>query len=124
MLAMIAATPNAVVWKSAWPVAWRSAGSSVGDRQDDGDDDARERETGSGPGWPGSGSWNQDRGHDTNATLYAMAPTTNSPRKPTRMAIQPATSIDGTSVNAEIPADSATTDGLPPSSTMRRLRNV
>ena len=26
---MIAATPNAMVWKSDWPVAWRSAGSRV-----------------------------------------------------------------------------------------------
>ncbi len=48
----------------------------------------------------------------------------NRPRNPMRTAIQPATSIAGISAKAEIPADSATTDGLPPSSTSRRLRNV
>ena len=57
-------------------------------------------------------------------TAYSNALRMNNPRWPTRAAITPATSNPGTSMRAATPEDRPTSEGCPPRSTIRRLRNV
>ena len=55
---------------------------------------------------------------------YSTSDATNNQRSPRRRPIQPAATSPGISAMAATPNDNATSDGLPPSSTIRTPMNV